>query len=309
MGRAPLEPWLNSMELDEAATLRSHRYSDRFSAVRVATTGRLPGAVQKSSSVTAALVSVSLAPIAAPSYRLWVDGKRMMPREIPAFRAHVIDLAAEPAMWADRGFEVVHFHVRRAVIDAVARELGYEKIGELRVAVAEEDAVLAQIARNVGRHSGPRPPLLALDQLELTLAAHLMQRYGNARRRATPRPGGLAAWQRLRVTEFLRERLDGKVRLAELAELCELSVSRFAHSFKTTFGVSAHHFLLERRIERARELLAESKAPLSDIASQCGFADQAAFTRTFHRIAGASPGRWRREHGALGSRLERARTT
>jgi len=297
MGPEPLEPWTNVMRLDQATTLQSHQYADRFSVVRVETTGRLPGPVQKSSCVTAALVSVSLAPIAARKYRQWVEGKQVPTAEMPAFRTTVIDLAAEPAVWADSGFHVAHFHVRRAAMDEVARELGYERVGELRVAIGEEDLVLAQIARNVSSLlERRRPEVLALDQLELTVAAHVMQRYGVPQRKTEPRVKGLAAWQRLRVTELLRGRLDGRVRLSELATLCELSVSRFAHSFKVTFGVSPHRWLLERRIEYAQAQLKRSGMTLSVIATQCGFTDQAAFTRAFHRVVGDSPGRWRREH-------------
>ena len=50
-------------------------------------------------------------------------------------------------------------------------------------------------------------------------------------------------------------------------------------------------------IERAKELLMLANMPLADVASHSGFGDQAAFTRTFHRVVGAAPGQWRREHG------------
>jgi AraC-like DNA-binding protein len=42
--------------------------------------------------------------------------------------------------------------------------------------------------------------------------------------------------------------------------------------------------------------LIQTRESLSDIAEQAGFADQAAFTRTFHQIVGVSPGRWRRDY-------------
>jgi AraC family transcriptional regulator len=45
-----------------------------------------------------------------------------------------------------------------------------------------------------------------------------------------------------------------------------------------------------------QDLLIHTRESLSDIAEQAGFADQAAFTRTFHLIVGMSPGRWRRDH-------------
>src|SRR6266852_5993116 len=103
MGSAILEPSTTFLRLDESSTLRQCRYDDRFSVVRVETTGRLADAIHKSSNVRALLVSMSIRPVAAPDYRLWVDGKTVPTGRIPAFRAHVIDLAAEPAIWADRG--------------------------------------------------------------------------------------------------------------------------------------------------------------------------------------------------------------
>ena len=68
-----LEPWTNAMRLDESSMLRTHRYADRFSAVRVETTGPLADAVHKSSSVPALLVSTFIRPVGTQDYRLWVD--------------------------------------------------------------------------------------------------------------------------------------------------------------------------------------------------------------------------------------------
>jgi AraC-like DNA-binding protein len=107
-----------------------------------------------------------------------------------------------------------------------------------------------------------------------------------------------------RSTEFLRENLDGQVRLSQLARECGLSVSHFARSFKATFGVSSHHWLIQRRVERAQELLSYSTIPLVEIAAQTGFGDQAAFTRTFHRVVGVSPGRWRRDRSSHSNALD-----
>ncbi len=300
MASAVLEPWTNAMRLDESSTLRTHRYADRFSAVRVETTGPLSDAVRKSSSVPALLVSVFTRPIAVSDYRLWVDGKIVPTGRIAAFRSNVIDLAAEPASWASRGFENVHFHVRRGAIDDAATDLGYEHVGAFRLSVAEDDLVLAQIAKSLvaslgqPSHLGP----LALDHLELILGAHIIQRYGATRSRRNVVGRGLAKWQRARAADLLHENLDGTVRLADLARECQLSVSHFARSFKASFGVTCHQWLTERRIERAKELLALTNGPLADVASHSGFSDQAAFTRTFHRRVGVTPGQWRREHGA-----------
>jgi AraC family transcriptional regulator len=294
-----LEPWTNSMRLDESSTLRTHRYADRFSAVRVETAGPLVDAVRKSSSVPALLVSIFMRPISVPDYRLWVDDKVVPTGRIAALRSNVIDLAAEPASWAARGFETVHFHVRRGALDDAANDLGYECTGAFRPSVAGEDLLLAQIAKSVlpGLGGPARPTFLALDHLELVIGAHIVQRYGGTTPRRNVAGSGLANWQRGRAAELLRENLDGSVRLADLARECELSVSHFARSFKASFGVTCHQWLTERRIERAKELLALGRMTLTDVASNSGFGDQAAFTRTFHRVVGVTPGQWRRQHG------------
>jgi AraC family transcriptional regulator len=299
MSGGTLEPWMNAMRLDGSSTLRVHRYADRFSAVRVETTGALADAVRKSSSVPALLVSVFTRPIRAPDYRLWIDGKSVKTGPIAAFRSNMIDLAAEPSSWADCGFETVHFHIRRGALDEAARDLGYDSPGAFRPYVAGEDIVLAQIAKGLlpplRRRSRPAP--LALDQLELIIGAHIVQRYGATKPRRSVVGAGLANWQRERVTELLRENLDGGVRLADLARECDLSVSHLARSFKASFGATCHQWLTERRIERAKELLALTNQPLADVATESGFGDQSAFTRTFHRLVGTTPLRWRREHG------------
>ena len=286
------------MRFDESSTLTAHRYADRFSVVRVETTGALIEPVRKSSSVPAVLVSVFVRPVAMRGYQLWVDGATVPTGSIPAFRSNVIDLAAEPAMWGVAGIDYVHFHVRYGAIDETAADLGFERVGAVRPVVARDDIVLAQIAKNVvpflGR--GAEVQALALDRLELILGAHLVQRYGAMRKRRAASSGGLASWQRRRSTELLRANLDGQLRLADLASTCGLSVSHFARSFRASFGVPCHRWLTEHRVQRAQELLAVKGIPLAEVADQCGFSDQAAFTRTFHRFVGLTPGRWRREH-------------
>jgi AraC family transcriptional regulator len=95
---------------------------------------------------------------------------------------------------------------------------------------------------------------------------------------------------------LIESNLDGELRLSYLAEECGLSMSYFSRSFKRTFGVPAHRYLITRRVERAKFLLKSSSAPLSEIALESGFADQAALSRTFRAFVGTSPKRWLNEH-------------
>jgi AraC-like DNA-binding protein len=155
------------------------------------------------------------------------------------------------------------------------------------------------VAINEEHSSGHRARRLAesaRDGLQMLLGAHLLQRY--ARLRQSPRiaAAGLVPSQKRRVIELLNENLAGRIHLSDMARECGLSISYFARSFKASFGMSAHRWLVHRRVERSKELMAHTTESLAEIADEAGFADQPAFTRAFHRIVGVSPGRWRRDH-------------
>jgi transcriptional regulator GlxA family with amidase domain len=70
-----------------------------------------------------------------------------------------------------------------------------------------------------------------------------------------------------------------------MARECGLSVSHFTRSFKTSFDTSTHQWLIQHRIDNAKQLMSQPSMSLIDIAIQSGFNDQAAFTRTFHQLA------------------------
>ena len=147
------------------------------------------------------------------------------------------------------------------------------------MSVAEEDLVLSQLTRSmlpsIGRPGWPSP--LALDHLNLILGAHVLQKYGGLRKPPTVSVGGLGPSQKRRATELLSENLSGRIRLSELAAECGLSISHFARSFKASFGVSAHRWLVQRRIERSQELLIDTHESLADIADQAGFCGSSCF--------------------------------
>jgi AraC family transcriptional regulator len=88
--------------------------------------------------------------------------------------------------------------------------------------------------------------------------------------------------------------LDGDVSLTQLAAASRLSASYFTRAFRRSTGVPSHRWLMQRRIDKAKDLLRNSGQSLNEIALACGFADQSHFTTVFTRMVGASPGAWRR---------------
>jgi AraC-like DNA-binding protein len=118
--------------------------------------------------------------------------------------------------------------------------------------------------------------------------------------------GGLAPWQINRLKTLVESQLASAITLEEMADLCRLSVSHFARAFKISFGEPPHSYVVRRRIARARDMMLATEEPLSQVALDCGFADQSHFSRLFRRQEGASPSAWRRAHGAKPETLKPA---
>jgi len=106
--------------------------------------------------------------------------------------------------------------------------------------------------------------------------------------------GGLAPWQMRKVTSHIETNLDTSIRSGDLAALLRLTPCHFSRAFRNSFGHSPLEYVIRRRMERAQGLMLSTDAPLSQIALECGLADQAHFSRLFRRIVGESPRAWRR---------------
>jgi transcriptional regulator of acetoin/glycerol metabolism/AraC-like DNA-binding protein len=115
------------------------------------------------------------------------------------------------------------------------------------------------------------------------------------RQRVPPQParGGLPPGAMRRVQEYVDTHLSESMDLAELAAVAGLSVYHFARAFKQSAGVTPHHHLVRRRVERAQEMLARSELPLSEIALATGFSDQSHLARHFRLLVGITPGQFR----------------
>ncbi|WP_367571972.1 helix-turn-helix transcriptional regulator [Pseudorhizobium pelagicum] len=65
-------------------------------------------------------------------------------------------------------------------------------------------------------------------------------------------------------------------------------------AFRVSFGTSPHDYICRRRIDQAKHLMITTETPLSEIALDCGFADQSHLSRVFRRLTGHTPAAWRR---------------
>lgn len=118
---------------------------------------------------------------------------------------------------------------------------------------------------------------------------------GGARQQvpAPPPRGGLPP----RVLGAVRQHIEGNLHrnipVEQLAATAGLSLTHFSRAFKSSFGVTPHHYMTQRRVDKAARLLLETGRSLAEIAQALGFSDQSHFSRCFTRLAGTTPSAYR----------------
>jgi AraC family transcriptional regulator len=115
-----------------------------------------------------------------------------------------------------------------------------------------------------------------------------------ARQRAVSR-GGLASWQKRAVVDYIEAHLGEQVCLMTLAELARLSLHHFCRAFKQSFGIPAHQYQVQRRMEVAKLLLADGTTSITEIALSLGYAQTSSFSNAFRKSTGWTPTAYRRE--------------
>lgn len=88
---------------------------------------------------------------------------------------------------------------------------------------------------------------------------------------------------------FMDENLNQKITVEELADMAGYSYHHFRHLFKKKFGVSPVHYLMSKRLEKARSLLRYTELSITSVAMECGFSNDAQFCTIFKREIGETP--------------------
>lgn len=229
---------------------------------------------------------------------LWLDGDRLDFNGSKKGNFTLYDYSRSWLADLQSPFECVNFHISRRALNSLEDEIGTGRLESFNIAPGADttDPIVDNIVNALvpifhGQYDANQ---LLLDYVGTGLLIHLAATYGISRRGPRISRGGLTPLQLNRATMLMDANLTGQLSLAEIATECGLSSSYFARAFKMSTGGTPHRWLAQRRIEKATDLLRNSSLSLKEIASSCGFSDQAHFTRAFGDAKGVPPATWRR---------------
>jgi len=135
----------------------------------------------------------------------------------------------------------------------------------------------------------PNGPLYT-DSLAAALAIHLLNRHSSASPPREHITGGLSGRRLKQVLSYIEDNLDRNLTLPEIASIAGLSISHCKSTFRESVGQPVHRYVIQRRVERARELLRQGGQSISQIALETGFAHQSHLAYHMRRVLGVSPG-------------------
>jgi AraC family transcriptional regulator len=134
---------------------------------------------------------------------------------------------------------------------------------------------------------------LYIESLTNVLAVHLLRQYVATKPQMTVYEGGLPRCQLSQVLDYINDHLDHDIKLADLAALLDMSPFHFSHMFKQAIAISPYQYLLQQRIERAKQLLKQTDQPIMEIALLCGFNNHSHLSQQFRRFTGMTPKTYR----------------
>ena len=194
--------------------------------------------------------------------------------------------------------DVAHVYLTDRLVSGIASEVTDRTAAEvcLHDVLKIQDPILSSIVDAVTREASmPRPGgAIYAEAVATQLVVHLIRNYASIKFEESRARSGLTSVQRKRLADYVNAHLHEPLGLEKLAGAVGLGLWSFTRRFRDSFGCTPHQYLVERRLERARELLVRSQMPVKEVAFVCGFADQAHMTRVFKDRLNATPASLRR---------------
>jgi AraC family transcriptional regulator len=134
---------------------------------------------------------------------------------------------------------------------------------------------------------------LYVESLANALVVNLLRDYSTTKPNIAIYDGRLSDRQVLEITDYINNHLTRSIKLEDLAAYLGISQFHFSRLFKQSTGISPHQYVMQQRIELAKELLKKADRSIADIALDCGFNSQSHLGKYFRQITGMTPKAYR----------------
>lgn len=199
----------------------------------------------------------------------------------------------------DEQTEWLTVYVRQARLAEIGAELSKGGVApDLNRVEGAADPILSDLIRSCAASllRAERATRLELDGWAQVIGAHLARHHGTGQV-ASEAPDAALSPEALRIVlELIEGELDGDLSLATIAGVLDMGTTKLSAGFRAATGRSLHQYVIERRVEKARDLIETRKLSLAEIAFATGFCSQSHMTRAFRAHLGVTPGRYRADH-------------
>jgi AraC family transcriptional regulator len=179
-----------------------------------------------------------------------------------------------------------------SLLNTVAEEYGFDSLGvEIRNRFQIRDVQLENICWALKSEMESNYPSgrLYTDSLAVSVASRLVSTYSSVARRSVEQNGGLGGRRLKQTLSYIEDHLAEDLSLSQLASISGISSSHFKSLFRESTGVPLHQYVIQRRLDRAKDLLMTGKLSIAEIALETGFSHQSHLARHLRRSSGLSP--------------------
>lgn len=196
--------------------------------------------------------------------------------------------------------EFINIYISKKVLNDVIIEFSSEGNNLLRLDhnLSVYDEFIEQTINSLKDvlYSDDRFSSIEVQYIARVLVARVVSKYSTNASENLNTDAGLSVPVLQSIFDFIDENLHRRIVIDRLATKAGVGAAQFARLFKRATNVTLHQYIIKRRVDRSRDLLAETDMPIAEIAHECGFADQVHLTRFFGRIVGTSPASFRKKY-------------
>lgn len=191
---------------------------------------------------------------------------------------------------------VCYLHISPKVLERVALEAGQTYPGNIEIPhkMSIVDPLMYQIGLSLRDELARSNPYgkIFVESAANMIAVQLLRNYSAQKVRVDEINPRKNCSRLKKALEYIQEHLDQELSLEAIASQANLSPYHFARVFKEIIGVAPHRYIIECRIQKAKELLRHTNMPIYLIALEVGYSTNY-FGQIFYRETGTTPQQYR----------------